>query len=166
MPLLTTASTTTYYRFDGGDGLPVLMLSHSLGQDHSMWDAQTSALSSRFRILRYDTRGHGASAVPAGDYRIEQLADDALALADALGIRTFAFCGLSLGGMVGQWLGANAPDRLTGLVLANTSPRADANGMEERRQLVLRHGMAGISDIVMGRFITRNVLAANPPAVA
>jgi hypothetical protein len=104
--------------------------------------------------------------VPAGDYRIEQLADDALALADALGIRTFAFCGLSLGGMVGQWLGAHAADRLTGLVLANTSPRADAHGIEERRQLVLRHGMSGISDIVMGRFFTRHVLAANLPAVA
>lgn len=166
MPLLTTASSTTYYRFDGGDGLPVLMLSHSLGQDHSMWDAQASALSSRFRVLRYDTRGHGASAVPGGDYRIEQLAGDTLGLADALNIRTFAFCGLSLGGMVGQWIGAHAPDRLTGLVLANTSPRADANGMEERRQLVLRHGMPGISDIVMGRFFTPNVLAANTPPVA
>jgi 3-oxoadipate enol-lactonase/4-carboxymuconolactone decarboxylase len=166
MPLLTTSSTTTYYRFDGGDGLPVLMLSHSLGQDHSMWDAQASALSSRFRVLRYDTRGHGASAVAAGDYRIEQLATDALALADALGIRTFAFCGLSLGGMVGQWLGAHAADRVTGLILANTSPRADAQGIEERRQLVLRHGMSGISDIVMGRFFSRNVLAGNAPPIA
>ena len=91
-----------------------------------MWDAQAAALSSRFRVLRYDTRGHGASAVPDGDYRIEQLADDAIALADALGIATFAFCGLSLGGMVGQRLGAYAADRLTALVLANTSPRADA----------------------------------------
>src|SRR6185503_20128632 len=111
MPLVTTPSTTIYYRFDGGDGLPVLMLSHSLGQDHSMWDAQAAALSSRFRVLRYDTRGHGASAVPAGDYRIQQLGEDAIALADGLGLGTFAFCGLSLGGMVGQWLGAHAGER-------------------------------------------------------
>ena len=166
MPLVTTPSTTIYYRFDGGDSLPVLMLSHSLGQDHSMWDAQARALSSRFRVLRYDTRGHGASAASAGDYRIEQLAGDALTLADALGIRTFAFCGLSLGGMVGQWLGAHAADRLTGLILANTSPRADAQGIEERRQLVLRHGMSAVSDIVMGRFFSRNVLAANAPPIA
>jgi 3-oxoadipate enol-lactonase/4-carboxymuconolactone decarboxylase len=166
MPLLTTSSTATFYRFDGSDDLPVLMLSHSLGQDHSMWDAQAASLSSRFRVLRYDTRGHGASAVPAGDYVIEDLARDALALADGLGIPTFAFCGLSLGGMVGQWLGAHAGDRLTGLILANTSPKADAHGMEERRQLVLRHGMAAISDIVMGRFFSRPVLAANSAAVA
>src|SRR5262245_19445407 len=124
MPLLTTSTTTTYYRFDGGDDLPVLMLSHSLGQDHGMWDAQAAALASHFRVLRYDTRGHGASAVAPDDYRVEQLAHDALALADKLGIRTFAFCGLSLGGMIGQWLGANAADRVTALVLANTSPRA------------------------------------------
>ena len=131
-----------------------------------MWDAQAAALSSRFRVLRYDTRGHGASAVTPGDYGIEQLAGDALALADGLGIRTFAFCGLSLGGMIGQWLGVHAGDRLTGLILANTSPCADAHGMEERRQVVLRHGIAAISDIVMGRFFTSVLLAANPPAVA
>jgi 3-oxoadipate enol-lactonase len=101
MPIQPLADTTCYYRLEGGDGLPVLVLSHSLGQDHSMWDSQTVDLSPYFRVLRYDTRGHGGSGVTAGDYTIEQLGRDVLVLTDALGIDTFAFCGLSLGGMIG-----------------------------------------------------------------
>lgn len=166
MPNLRLADTTCYYRLDGGDGLPVLMLSHSLGQDHGMWDPQASDLAPYFRVLRYDLRGHGASSVPDGDYRLEQLGSDALALADALGFRTFAFCGLSLGGMIGQWLGVNAPHRLTALVLANTSPRADAARMAARRQAVLRGGLASVGDEVMGRFFSARALAKNAPIVA
>ena len=166
MPVITVKDATCYYRLDGGDDLPVLMLSHSLGQDHGMWDAQAADLAPYFRVLRYDVRGHGASAVTVGDYRIEQLGEDALALADALGIGTFAFCGLSLGGMIGQWVAVNAPDRLTALVLANTSPRTDAAGMETRRQTVLRDGMPGVASLVMGRFFSPEVLAANSPVVA
>src|SRR5438093_13280174 len=99
MPVQTIADTRCYYRLTGPDGAPVLMLAHSLGQDHGMWDPQAAALSERFRVLRYDIRGHGASGATAGDYRIEQLGADALALADALGIDRFAFCGVSLRGM-------------------------------------------------------------------
>ena len=107
MPVQTIADTRCYYRLTGPDDAPVLMLSHSLGQDHGMWDPQIADLSAHFRVLRYDVRGHGASPATTGDYRIEQLGADALALADALGIDRFAFCGLSLGGMIGQWLAAN-----------------------------------------------------------
>src|SRR5258705_10369351 len=126
MPLINIADTTCYYRFTGRDQAPVLILSHSLGQDHGMWDPQVADLSSHFRVLRYDIRGHGASGVTPGDYRIEQLGADALALADALGIDRFAFCGVSLGGMIGQWLAAPTAARVTSAVLANTSARADA----------------------------------------
>src|SRR5687768_16245493 len=133
MPLLTLDDARCYYRLDGSDDRPVIMLSHSLGQDHTMWDAQAADLSLHFRVLRYDIRGHGASDVTPGEYRIDQLAADAMALADALEIQRFAFCGLSLGGMIGQWLAANAPARLTAVVLANTSARADAEGIEKRR---------------------------------
>ena len=166
MPLLTINHARCYYRFDGLDDSPVMMLSHSLGQDHTMWDAQAADIAPRFRVLRYDIRGHGASEVTPGDYRIEQLGADALALADALGIKRFAFCGLSLGGMIGQWLAANAPGRLTAAVLANTSARADAEGMEKRRQAVLSGGMNAVADLVMGRFFSPSVLASRSPAVA
>jgi 3-oxoadipate enol-lactonase/4-carboxymuconolactone decarboxylase len=166
MPFLTIGGTRHYYRLDGRDDRPVVMLSHSLGQDHSMWDPQAADLGEYFRVLRYDTRGHGASDVTPGDYDVAQLGRDALGIADALGIEAFAFCGLSLGGMIGQWLGLHAPERITALVLANTSPRPDAAGMETRRKTVLESGMEAVADTVMGRFFSPRLLAANPPTVA
>ena len=166
MPLLTIADATCYYRISGRDAAPVLMLAHSLGQDHGMWDPQAADLSEHFRVLRYDIRGHGASSVTPGDYRIEQLGADALALAGALGIDRFVFAGVSLGGMIGQWLAANAPDRMTAAVLANTSAKADAERMEARRKAVLSEGMGGVADMVMARFFSSRLLAANSAAVA
>jgi 3-oxoadipate enol-lactonase/4-carboxymuconolactone decarboxylase len=166
MPVLTTADAATYYRISGPDDAPVLMLAHSLGQDHGMWDAQAADLSAHFRVVRYDIRGHGASGVTPGDYRIEQLGADALALADAVGAARFAFCGVSLGGMIGQWLAAHAPDRLTSVVLANTSARPEAERMETRRRTVLAEGMGAVADAVMSRFFSPRLLAAHPPVVA
>lgn len=167
MPLIDLAGVRHYYRMDGPHDAPVLMFSHSLGCDHTQWDAQAAQLQTHFRVLRYDTRGHGASEATPGDCTIELLARDALALADALGIDRFAFCGLSLGGMIGQWLGAFAPERLTYLVLANTSSRmADPSLMEARRRSVLERGMAAVADGAMQRFFTAESLAANSPAVA
>src|SRR5262249_20759496 len=141
-----------YYRLEGNDNKPVVVLSHSLGCDHMMWDAQVDALTPHFLVLRYDTRGHGASEVSAGNYRIEMLASDALELIDALGIQRFAWCGLSLGGMIGQQIAANVPGRLTNLILANTSPHMDASAMETRRRTVLEQGINAIAETVMGRF--------------
>jgi 3-oxoadipate enol-lactonase/4-carboxymuconolactone decarboxylase len=167
MPFVQTGESRHYYRTDGNDDRPVLMLSHSLGCDHSQWDPQAAALEPHFRVLRYDIRGHGASDVTPGDYSIELLARDALAIVDALGIARFAFCGLSLGGMIGQWLAAHAPDRLTHLVLANTSSRfPDPSVMETRRRIVLESGMPAVQDAVMRRFFSEERLAANPPAVS
>jgi 3-oxoadipate enol-lactonase/4-carboxymuconolactone decarboxylase len=166
MPLIEIADTTCFYRLTGPDEAPVLMLAHSLGQDHGMWDPQIAGLSEHFRVLRYDVRGHGASGVTSGDYRIEQLAADAVALADALGIDRFAFCGVSLGGMIGQWLAANAPHRVTAAVLANTSATADAARMQARREAVLSGGMASIAEMVMSRFFSPRLLASKSPIVA
>ena len=166
MPLLRLPTSTCYYRMDGADDRPVLMLAHSLGQDHGMWDAQAGDWSAHFRVLRYDIRGHGASAASPGDYSVEQLGRDALALVDALAIDRFAFCGLSLGGMIGLWLAVNAPTRLTAVVLANTSARPEAARMEARRQAVLKEGMEGVADTVMSRFFSPRLLSQNPPAVA
>ena len=155
MPFIDIDGSRMYYRLDGDDSRPVLLLSHSLGVDHGQWDLQMPGLIPHFRILRYDIRGHGASDAPLGDYSIERLGRDALALADALSIRQFAFCGVSLGGMIGQWLAACAPDRVSQVVLANTSARiADPTGMETRRQSVLANGMASIVDVAIGRFFS------------
>jgi len=167
MPLIEAAGLRHYCSLQGRDDRPVLMFSHSLGCDHSQWDLQAAALQPHFRVLRYDLRGHGATEAPAGEYSIEMLARDALAIADALGIAQFAFCGLSLGGMIGQWLAAHAPERITHLVLANTSARfPDPSVMDTRRRTVLESGMTAIADAVMQRFFTAENVAANPPAVA
>jgi 3-oxoadipate enol-lactonase/4-carboxymuconolactone decarboxylase len=149
-----------YYRLEGIPGRPVVVLAHSLGCDHGMWEPQMAALTARFQVLRYDHRGHGASDAPAGDYAIEQLARDALGLLDRLGLEQVAWCGVSLGGMVGQWLAAHAGNRLSHLVLANTSPRiADAAGMEARRRAVLAEGMDAAVDVAMARFFAAPLLA-------
>ena len=166
MPVAHFDDRATYYRFDGADHRPVIILSHSLGLDHAMWDTQAIDLLPYYRVLRYDTRGHGASSAPHGDYTIAGLGADVLALADACGVREFAFCGLSLGGMIGQWLAANAPDRLTHLILANTTARlTDTHAMDVRRKTVLEKGMPAIGEMIMARFFSPSVLASNPPQV-
>ncbi len=156
----------TYYRLEGTAGSPVLVLSHALGLDHTMWDPQVPDLLSAFRVLRYDIRGQGASDVPPGEYGIDELGRDVLTLLDALGIHSVAWCGLSLGGMIGQWVAIHAPDRISSLVLANTSPRtADPASMETRRATVLEKGLSAVVDAAMARFFTPALLAANPPRV-
>src|SRR5689334_16339082 len=112
-----------HHRIDGLPAAPALVLSSSLGTTLAMWDAQMPALAARFRVVRHDTRGHGSSAVTPGPYTIAQLGGDVLALLDALQIRRACFCGLSMGGMIGMWLGVNAPERIERLVLANTAPK-------------------------------------------
>ena len=166
MPIIQAGGVRHYYRLDGPDDRPVVIFAHSLGCDHTQWDPQSAALAPHLRVLRYDLRGHGATGVPAGDYSIEMLARDALALADGLGIQQFAWCGLSLGGMLGQWLGAHAADRVTALVLANTSARfPDPSVMESRRRGVLENGMPA-AESALGRFFSPGRLAADPPEVA
>src|SRR4029078_2144965 len=166
MPLMRLSDAATFHRLTGPDDRPVLVLSHSLGQDHGMWDPPVAALSTHFRVLQYDTRGHGASSVTPGDYSVERLSQDVLALADRLGIERLAFSRLALGGMIGQWLAVHAPGRVAAVVLANTSPRPDRERMEARRRKVLDSGMSSVVDEVMGRFFSPRLLASNGPLVA
>ncbi|MGZ4859529.1 MAG: bifunctional 3-oxoadipate enol-lactonase/4-carboxymuconolactone decarboxylase PcaDC [Candidatus Angelobacter sp.] len=155
MPFAEINQTRLFYRLEGRSNLPALVLSHSLGCDHSMWAPQMPDLLHHFQVLRYDTRGHGASGVPAGDCTLEQLGQDVLGLAEKLGLAKFAFCGLSMGGAVGQWLAVNAPQRLTALVLANTSPKfGTPDTWDARRKAVLEGGMSAIVDAVMQRFFS------------
>jgi 3-oxoadipate enol-lactonase / 4-carboxymuconolactone decarboxylase len=165
LPFANLGHSRAFYRLEGNAGLPVLMLSHSIGTDHAMWDPQLPDLLACFQILRYDIRGHGASDAPAGDYSIAQLGQDALSLADSLGLGKFAFCGISLGGAIGQWLASNAPARLSKLVLANTSPEfGPPANWESRRATVLREGTVAIADMAMSRFFSPESLAGSSAA--
>jgi 3-oxoadipate enol-lactonase / 4-carboxymuconolactone decarboxylase len=164
LPFAEINHTRIFYRLEGQSGLPVLVLAHSLGCDHEMWAPQMPDFLHHFQVLRYDARGHGASSVPAGDFTIDQLGQDALGLVDKLGITKFAFCGISIGGAVGQWLGINALainalQRLTSLVLANTSPKFGTPDLwDARRKAVLQEeeggGMQSVVDAVMQRFFS------------
>jgi 3-oxoadipate enol-lactonase/4-carboxymuconolactone decarboxylase len=164
LPFVTVDNIRLFYRLEGTAGLPVLILSHSIGTDHGMWAPQTEDLLPYFQVLRYDTRGHGASDAPKGEYSIERLGCDVLGLADAVNISRFALCGLSLGGAIGQWLALNAPDRVSGLVLADTSPQfVPRSNWEARIQTASEKGMAGIAEIVMPRLFSSETLARNDP---
>jgi 3-oxoadipate enol-lactonase len=144
-----------FYRLEGRRDLPALVLSHSLGCDHSMWEPQMPSLLDHFQVLRYDTRGHGASDVPAGGYTLDQLGQDVVGLADRLDLKMFAFCGISMGGAVGQWLALNAPQRLTKLVLANTAPKfGTAEIWNARIKAVQEGGMQAIVEAIMQRFFS------------
>lgn len=114
--------TRIAHRFDGSRDKPTLVLSNSIATTLNMWDGEIPALSKHFNVLRYDTRGHGKSSAPAGAYSIERLGRDVLELLDGLAVKRAHFLGLSLGGVIGQWLGVHAPDRIDRLILANTSP--------------------------------------------
>jgi len=144
-----------YHHLDGHPGRPLLILGNSLGTDMFMWAPQMEALSAHYRVLRMDTRGHGASDVRPGDTRIERLARDVLDAADLLQAERFDFCGLSLGAMVGQWLGIHAPQRLRHLVLSNGSPWLPSHeSWSTRMALARREGMPALLDMVMPRFFS------------
>ena len=152
-----------HYRFDGPEDAPVLVFSNSLGTSLSMWEPQVSIFARRFRLLRYDTRGHGLSAVTPGPYSIDQLGRDVLSLLDALGIGKVSFCGLSMGGMTGMWLGGNAPERLHRLVVCNTAALIGSPEVWNGRiALVRQGGMAAIADSVLQRWFTPSFIANAP----
>jgi len=160
MPFAVVENHRIFYRLEGKIDAPVVVLSHSIGADHGMWAVQVESLLPHFQLLRYDIRGHGASDAPAGDYSIEQLGRDVIGLTDVLGIAKFSFCGISLGGAIAQWLAINAPQRLTRIIVANSSPQfgAPAN-WDERRKAVIAGGMKAIVDQAMQRFFAPETLA-------
>ena len=144
-----------------------LMLSNSLGTNLHMWDDQVAPWSRHFRLVRYDRRGHGQSSVPKGPYTMERLGRDVLAVIDALDIAKINWCGLSMGGMVGQWLGAHVPGRVDKLVLSNTSSFfPDKAIWEGRLKMVRDKGLAAIVDANMERWFTEEFRGRNPQAIA
>jgi len=166
MPFAQLADVRLHFQIDGDPGLPVLMLCNSLGTTLDMWAPQMPAFLPRFRVLRYDTRGHGQSEVTPGEYSIAQLGADAVALLDHLGIERVSFCGLSMGGMTGMWLGANRPERVDRLVLANTGAKVgDPAIWAARFEAVRAGGMAAITPSVLDRWFTARYQALAPTEV-
>jgi 3-oxoadipate enol-lactonase len=167
MPLAQGHGPRIHYEMDGLADGPVLLLSNSLGTDLRMWSAQMPSLTARYRVLRYDSRGHGHSEAPAGPYTIDMLGRDAVAVLDAAGVDRARFCGLSKGGMVGQWLGVNAADRVERLVLANTAAFIGAPEVwNQRIETVRAQGMAAIAPGVIDRWFTKPFQEQAPDAVA
>jgi 3-oxoadipate enol-lactonase len=146
-----------HYLLEGTPGAPVLVLSNSLGTDLSMWEPQMPALLEKFQVLRYDGRGHGQSTVTPGPYSIGQLAGDVAALMDYLEIGRAHFCGLSMGGMIGMWLGTNLGRRLDRLVLSNTAAKiGTAEGWNARIARVQTEGMAAVVPGIVDIWFTKN----------
>jgi 3-oxoadipate enol-lactonase len=142
------------------------MLSNSLGTNVHMWDDQAREFAKHFRLIRYDRRGHGRSTVPAGPYSMERFGKDVIAILDALKIEKTNWCGLSMGGMVGQWLGANAPNRVNKLILSNTSSYyPDKSPWNERIAFVREKGLAGLVDANMQRWFTEGFRAKHPEVI-
>lgn len=154
------------YRFDGPASGHVIMMSNSLMSDHTMWDVTVPALADRYRVLRYDTRGHGQSGLTPGPYSIAMLADDAVGLLDALGIRSVHMVGLSMGGMIAQQMGARYGGRVHSLSLCDTASEMPPRSMWDERFAIARaQGMAGQVDAAIQRWFTAPYIARDPQSV-
>jgi 3-oxoadipate enol-lactonase len=154
------------YRVDGPEGAPAIVLSNSMGCTMAMWEPQIAALTERYRVIRYDRRGHGASDAPDGDYTIALLAEEAIAVVDAAGVDKAHWCGLSIGAMTGLWLATHNPERIGRLVAASCAvhmPPADIwNG---RIRMAKSRGTAPLAEPTMKLWFTDAFRAENPDAV-
>jgi 3-oxoadipate enol-lactonase len=167
MPIIDADGCPIHVQVEGPEQAPVLMLSNSLATTLDMWSPQVEPFTRQFRLVRYDRRGHGKSGVPKGPYTMERLGRDALAILDALGLKTVNWCGLSMGGMVGQWLGANAPDRIERLVLSNTSCYfPDKTAWNDRLKFVREKGVAALAGPNMERWFTKGFRERSPETIA
>ena len=166
MAMLSTPRGAFNVVVEGRRNAPTLMFANSLGTTLDMWAGQTQALGEHFAILRYDTRGHGGSVFTPGPYRIADLADDAIAIMDVLELPQINFCGLSMGGMIGLWLGMNAPTRIRRLVVANSAAQIPpAQLWNDRIAMVRENGMGAIADAVSQRWFTADFIYRQPDTV-
>jgi 3-oxoadipate enol-lactonase len=167
MPKVEVNGARLFYTLSGKTGAPVLIMSNSLGTTLDMWQPQLAAMESNFQILRYDMRGHGHSDLVEQACSISTLGHDVLALLDMLRIDKVHFCGLSVGGVIGQWLGANAPERLRSLILCDTAAKiGTAESWNKRIADIEQHGLASIAEAVLERWFTPAFRQSFPDAVA
>ena len=155
MAVIENGDVRLHYTLSGRDDGELLVLSNSLGSSLRMWDKILAPLEARYRVFRYDTRGHGESNVPRGPYTLDQLGQDVINLLDKIGAERVSFCGLSLGGLTGLWLGLHASHRLDRLILANTAARIGTTEMwDERIAMARQSGMESLSVASLGRWFT------------
>ncbi|EJL80636.1 putative hydrolase or acyltransferase of alpha/beta superfamily [Herbaspirillum sp. CF444] len=164
--MTTTQAAPMSYTLEGPSEAPVLMFSNSLGTTMSLWESQARALRAQYRILRYDTRGHGESPGAAGAPTLAQLGRDVLDLLDQLKLDKVSFCGISMGGIIGLWLGIHAADRVQRLIIANSAAKiGTAEGWRDRAAQVAENGMDGVADGAAGRWFTPAFIARAPVLV-
>jgi len=167
MSIVKSGEARIHYAVEGQGGTPVLVFSNSLGTNYLMWDPQVPEIRKKLRVLRYDTRGHGQSSVTAGPYSIERLAKDVIALLDALDLDRVHFCGLSMGGMIGMWLGVNAPERLNKLMLCNTAAKIGTSEFWNARiDAVQKNGMKSVASAVVERWFSPAFRHKSPATVS
>jgi 3-oxoadipate enol-lactonase len=167
MPFAQLKDVRIHYGLGGPASAPVLVFSNSLGETLEMWNPQMPVFEKQFRVLRYDTRGHGRSSVTPGPYTIEQLARDVVGLLDQLQLDRVYFCGLSMGGQTGMWLALNAADRFHKLVLCNTAAKIGTPEIwNPRIEAVRKGGMKSISTAVMERWFSAEYRAKSADVVA
>eukprot|EP01037_Dinobryon_pediforme_P020508 gene20508-21152_t len=166
MPFVRTHGADIYWKVEGDPANPPLVLLNSIGTDMDLWDAALPALRRRFSLLRLDTRGHGASEVPDGDYAMATLAGDVAAAMDAAKVTAAAVAGISLGGMIAMQLALDAPERVAGLALVCTSATMDQAAWTARVEKVRSDGIAGIVDLAMSRFLSPDFVAERPEVAA
>jgi 3-oxoadipate enol-lactonase len=156
--------TSIYYEVCGSDGSPVLVMSHALGTNLTLWDRQVESLRESFRIVRYDSRGHGRSPAGEGPYTISLLASDILRLLDELRVQRVHFCGISMGGLIGQYLAIHYPERISSLVLSNTAAKIGTREKWDRRiQAVTKAGMVAVLDEVLEGWFSAHFRSMRPP---
>jgi 3-oxoadipate enol-lactonase len=166
MPHIDVNGAVLHYHLQGLESGPAIVFSNGLGTTTAMWQPQLQPLEPRFRILRFDTRGHGHSSVPEGPYNVEMLSKDVLGLASALRIEKFHFCGLSMGGQLGQWLLHNAPERLKSVTVANTALKiGNDEGWNARITKVRSEGMISVVAGVTERWFSPTFFASSPDVI-
>jgi len=166
MPTVQSNGCPIHYEVEGAQDKPVLMFCNSLGTTLHMWDGQMPEVLKHFRVVRYDRRGHGKSGVPVGPYNMEMLGRDALAVMDAAGVDKINWCGLSMGGMIGMWLGANAPQRCNRLILSNTSAYFENKQIwNDRIAVVKEKGLNAVVGGTLERWFTKDFRDREPAKV-
>jgi len=167
MPTFTSNDAQINYQTFGDASKPALVFSNSLGTKYSMWQPQIEHFQQDYYVICYDTRGHGASSAPQGPYSLEQLGQDVVSLLDHLNIAKAAFCGISMGGLTGQWLAIHKPERFNHVIVCNTAAKiGQEQAWQDRAALVREQGLAPIAATAASRWFTDPFIQSNPAVVA
>lgn len=167
MPTFTSNDAQINYQTFGDASKPALIFSNSLGTKYSMWQPQIEHFQQDHYVICYDTRGHGASSAPQGPYSLEQLGQDVVNLLDHLNIAKVAFCGISMGGLIGQWLAIHKPERFSQVIVCNTAAKiGQEQAWQDRAVLVCEQGLAPIAATAALRWFTDPFIQSNPAVVA